>query len=168
MAGLVFAVLVGFLIRWIVHGWFLFPLEVPDSSMEPAPDVSLKSGEVVYVSRMFSGEDLTEGSLVLFFHPLLEDTRLIRRIVAGPGKTVEIIDGEIYVQDRRITSDYQQAALRHLRSKREILPNSWDQMAPLTLQKEEYFVIADDRNAGLDSRFFGPVKRSRIQGLINP
>ena len=37
---------------------------------------------------------------------------------------------------------------------------------PLTLKSDEYFVMVDAREHGEDSRFFGPVKKSDIDGLI--
>jgi signal peptidase I len=37
---------------------------------------------------------------------------------------------------------------------------------PVTLGPGECFVLADKRDEGADSRFFGPVKREEIQGSV--
>ena len=37
---------------------------------------------------------------------------------------------------------------------------------PLELGQEEYFVLADYRNGGADSRFFGAVKEQEILGTV--
>ena len=37
---------------------------------------------------------------------------------------------------------------------------------PLTLQAGECFVMADQRNGGADSRFFGPVSEEEILGTV--
>ena len=37
---------------------------------------------------------------------------------------------------------------------------------PLTLGENEYFVLADYRNGGADSRFFGPVRKDEIDGTV--
>lgn len=37
---------------------------------------------------------------------------------------------------------------------------------PVTLGADEYFVMADRRNGGVDSRYFGPVKQEEIQGVV--
>ncbi|HBS06077.1 MAG TPA: signal peptidase I [Leptospiraceae bacterium] len=167
--GLVLAVLLGLLVRWIIHGWFIYPLEIPDEAMAPASDMNLKTGEVVYVSRMIASEDLKPGAVVVFRHPDLEDTRMIRRIAATPGQTVEIRDGRLYVNGNLIQETFQEVAYQALTEKRPILADSaWDQMPPLRLGDGEYFLLADNRYSGLDSRFFGPVPASRIQGLISP
>lgn len=36
---------------------------------------------------------------------------------------------------------------------------------PVKLGQNEYFVLADFRNGGVDSRFFGPVTADEIQGV---
>ncbi|MBI39090.1 MAG: signal peptidase I [Leptospiraceae bacterium] len=167
--GLVLAVLLGILVRWVLHGWFLYPLEIPDQAMAPASDVTLKAGEVVYVSRMFDSQDLKPGTLVVFRHPELEDTRMVRRIVATPGQVIELRDGRIYVDGRRVQETFQEVAYQALTDQRAILSDSaWDQMPPLRLESGQYFLMADNRYSGLDSRFFGPVPENRIQGLIKP
>ena len=37
---------------------------------------------------------------------------------------------------------------------------------PLTLASDECFILADQRKGTEDSRFFGPVKRSEIEGTV--
>ena len=37
---------------------------------------------------------------------------------------------------------------------------------PLKLGEDEYFVLADRRNGGMDSRYFGPVKQEEILGVV--
>ena len=42
-----------------------------------------------------------------------------------------------------------------------------DQMEyPIVLGDGEYFVMADYRNGGEDSRYFGPVTQDEIQGIV--
>ena len=37
---------------------------------------------------------------------------------------------------------------------------------PVKLETGEYFVMADLRNGGMDSRYFGPVTLEEIQGVV--
>jgi signal peptidase I len=37
---------------------------------------------------------------------------------------------------------------------------------PLTLGEGEYFVLADQRNGGMDSRYFGIVREEEIRGIV--
>lgn len=169
ISGAVLAVILALLIRWIVHSWFLFPMNIPDNSMAPATDINLRASEVVYVHRQFDKEDLKPGAVVVLRHPQNENIRMIRRIVAGPGQIVSIQDGALIVNGNRVRAPYQEVALQNLLSKRSIIAGSaWDEQAPLTLVNSQYYVLADDRFGGVDSRFFGPVPAKDIQGIINP
>ena len=36
----------------------------------------------------------------------------------------------------------------------------------MKLEEGEYFVMADLRNGGMDSRYFGPVSQDEIEGIV--
>ena len=85
-------------------------------------------------------------------------TTFVCRVVAGPGDTVEISDGERLIVNGNAmiepnifysTPEYE-GFVRY----------------PLTLGEDEFFVLADYRNGGADSRFFGAVRRDEILGTV--
>lgn len=82
----------------------------------------------------------------------------ISRVVAAPGDTVEISGGNRLVVNGNT-----------------MIENNifFDTPAyegyteyPLTLGQGEWFVLADARNGGADSRYFGPVTKSEIKGTV--
>ncbi len=86
-------------------------------------------------------------------------TNVIKRVIALPGDTVQIVNGEILVNgetmDLGIDFD-------------EIL-NTGEYLADeeiLTLSEDEYFVVGDNRNASDDSRVFGPVNYKDIKSKV--
>ena len=87
-----------------------------------------------------------------------EKTMFICRVVAGPGDTVQISDGEGLVinGNHMIESGIFYQTYEY----------SGFVEYPLELGRGEYFVLADYRNGGADSRFFGAVKEQEILGTV--
>lgn len=88
-----------------------------------------------------------------------ETQRFVGRVVAAPGDTVEISDeaglkvnGNPLVENNIFypTQLYEENKLEY----------------PVKLEDGEYFVLSDQRNGGMDSRYFGVVKAEEIQGVV--
>lgn len=88
-----------------------------------------------------------------------EGTQLyICRAIAGPGDTVEITDdGSVVVNGNHMIEG-------NIFSR--TTPYIGFTEYPLKLAEDECFVLADLRDGGADSRFFGPVKKSEILGTV--
>ena len=115
---------------------------------------------------------LSAGDLILFYrierNPKLQDVVIINkegsgekyvlRVVASPGDTVEVSEerGLAVNGNTQIESNIFYATR----------PYDTDIEYPIALKDNEYFVMADYRNGGKDSRFFGPVTREEIQGVV--
>lgn len=81
----------------------------------------------------------------------------VKRVVATPGDTVQIIDGRLYVNGERVKEEgFDKMAEAGIAKNEYILAN------------DEYFVLGDNRNNSEDSRSanIGPVKRKDIVGRV--
>ncbi len=87
-----------------------------------------------------------------------EKTLFICRVVAGPGDTVEITEDETLVINGNVIFE---SGIFYPTPRYEGFVDY-----PLTLGENEYFVLADRRNGGADSRFFGCVAREEIKGTV--
>jgi signal peptidase I len=80
-----------------------------------------------------------------------------KRVVAGPGDKIKIIDGHAIVNGEREKDGY-------------IRPCSFgsgcDFPKTITVPNGEYFMLGDNRGYSLDSRFWGPVPKSWITGKV--
>lgn len=78
-----------------------------------------------------------------------EDEFLIKRIIGLPGDIVRCIDGELYINDKKIEENYSIGKTSDFEVK---------------VRDGEYFVLGDNREVSLDSRYFGSFKREQIKG----
>lgn len=167
-SALIISVLVSLLLAWLirilVHSFYLLPVTLPDTAMEPA----YPKGYVVYVYRSFSG-NLEPGTTILTEHPQSSDLQMIRRIVAVPGDTISMQSGILMRNGLAVQEEWQrnaQASWPAGIAADDPAAYSWLNIEPQTLGADQYFVLADNRYEWLDSRFFGPVRSSMIQGRI--
>jgi signal peptidase I len=82
---------------------------------------------------------------------------LIRRIVAGPGDTVEIMDGNV-IRDGEPESGVHVEPCR--------ARDECDYPAAVRVPADDYFMMGDNRGSADDSRFWGPVPRAWIVGKV--
>lgn len=78
----------------------------------------------------------------------------IKRVVAVPGDTVQILDGQLYVNGAIVKDGHDKIADPGIAEDK------------ITLGEQEYFVMGDNRNNSEDSRSntVGPIERKQIIG----
>lgn len=81
----------------------------------------------------------------------------IKRIIAMPGETIQILDGSIFINGEELQNPYTSYIS---------LPGIADNT--IELSEDEYFVIGDNADSSEDSRFanIGNVKRNAISGKL--
>ena len=135
---------------------FYFGRQVKNSgdSMRPA----VLDGDIVLVNRMIYDASKTKRGDIIVFKPNgNENARsYIKRIIGLPGETVQIKDGEIYIDGEKLEEKYETTAIEDAGTASE----------EITLDGDEYFVLGDNRRNSEDSRMadIGNVKRSEIEG----
>ena len=169
---------------------------IPSASMRP----NLLEGDVVFVNRLAynvkvpltdivlqrTGEP-QHGDIVTFSSPR-DGTRLIKRIIAVPGDTVEMRDERLIINGRE--ADYQLldtasdhiAAVGQLQAQRlneratdgaagtthriQLLPQlpARRSFAAVTVPAGQYMMLGDNRDNSADSRYFGFVPRALLIG----
>lgn len=85
-------------------------------------------------------------------------TTFICRVVAGPGDTVEITENEHLIVNGNSVIE------NNIYYSTPLYEGFVEY--PLKLGEGQYFVLADYRNGGADSRFFGPVNADEILGTV--
>src|SRR5687767_7252967 len=132
---------------------FLYqPVKVEGTSMMPA----LVDQERIFINKFvyrLGIGDIQRGDLVVFWFPGDPTKSYIKRVVGIPGDTVEVNDGDVFVNGERLEEPYVLSQYRDRQS-----------MSQFKVQAEEYFVLGDHRSSSNDSRSWGAVPRRYIYG----
>jgi signal peptidase I len=106
------------------------------------------------------------GQIVIFRPVAPGDTSdVIKRVIGLPGETIDIHDGHVYINGNILHENYTVGRTE------PGAPMSFVQQAtgkstllPFTVPLNCFFVMGDNREDSLDSRFVGPIPRDHIIG----
>lgn len=102
------------------------------------------------------------GDIIVFRYPEDEDKDFIKRVVGIPGDRIEIRDKVVFVNGTPLKEDDYTQRIDHGIIDGNINPR--DNFGPISVPQESYFVMGDNRDQSLDSRFWGFVKADKIKG----
>lgn len=144
--------------------------EVPTGSMKP----TIVEGDQLLVSKFaydlrvpLTGQviaplsDPKRGQVIVFANPDGEGPDFVKRIIALPGETLSIVNRILYIDGKPLDDRWG----RYNGS----TPRTGDNFGPITVPKDCYFVMGDNRHNSYDSRFWnqgqgGFVPREEIRG----
>lgn len=136
--------------------YFLFkPFYVKGASMEPNfyDHEYLIIDELTYRFRL-----PTRGEVIVFRYPGNPKEYFLKRIVGLPEERIKVAEGKVtvynaeYPEGIAVDEKYLDKGLETVGEKN------------ITLGKDEYFVLGDNRPNSYDSRRFGPIDRTAIVG----
>ena len=126
---------------------------VSGSSMEN----TLSDGDNLIVDKItYRFSDPQRFDIIVFPFRYEDHVYYIKRIIGLPGETVQITDGDIYIDGEILQESYG----------REVIKDSGLATEPIVLGEDEYFVLGDNRNDSTDSRdpSVGVIHRDEIIG----
>lgn len=139
-----------------IRYFLIQPFYVKGASMEP----NFFDHEYLIIDEItYRFDDPVRGEIVVFRYPENPSEFFIKRVVALPGETVEITDGKVIIYNNDnpsgIVLDETYLDVDQTFGKKRV-----------SLNEDEYFVLGDNRDKSLDSRTFGPIRRSDIVGRV--
>ena len=189
------------IIALIIRSFLFQPFYIPSSSMEP----NLLVGDRLFVSKYSYGysrhslpfsPNLTNkryfsknperGDVVVFKTPADNRTDYIKRLIGLPGDTLQIIDGDLYLNNQKIQRNKIEITINincgngilNVNAFEEILPNGKKYIAVYnkegTMQNtdkfivpnEHYFFMGDNRDCSKDSRYLSSVGYVTFNNLV--
>lgn len=141
----------------VVYLFILQPNQVKGASMEP----TFVTSDYIFTSKItYKMRKPQHGDVIVFKSPANPDIEFIKRVIGLPGETVEVREGEVYVNDTQIPENY-------ISAKTEEIPGGVLQEGkPITVPPDYLFVMGDNRPRSSDSREFGPIPESSIIGVV--
>jgi len=172
-----------FVITFLVQAF-----QIPSESMEN----TLLIGEYLPVDKFSfanSGawtsvlpyQKIRHGDIIVFKWPVHPEQHFVKRVIGVPGDRIHLVSGKVFVSGVPVDEGYAvHKLLNHdsfrddFPSRRSTSPNVtsswWAEIPLLTRQKDlmvpegQYFVLGDNRDESLDSRYWGLVPRENIVG----
>jgi signal peptidase I len=104
-------------------------------------------------SQRFALRPPNRGEVIVFHYPRDVTKDFVKRVVGLPGETVEVREGTTYIDGQPIDEPYLTTTDRS--SSKLVL-----------LDREEYYVMGDNRRGSNDSRNWGPVSEELLLGKV--
>jgi len=106
-------------------------------------DTTLANGQNLVMDKLsYRFHDPERYDIIVFPYQHAENTYYIKRIIGLPGETVQVIDGYMYINGKKLDEHYGA----------EVMEDPGIAAEPIKLGDDEYFVLGDNRNHSSDSR----------------
>lgn len=135
-----------------IRYFLIQPFYVEGASMEP----TFTEHEYLIIDEIsYRFNEPQRGEVVVFRNPQNTRQFYIKRLIGLPGERVKVVGGEVFINGNKIFETYIASENRQADSYPEI-----------SLEKDEYFVMGDNRANSLDSRYIGPVSDRHLIGRV--
>jgi signal peptidase I len=167
LKSILWAVVLALIIRTCVIQSF----KIPSGSMEE----TLVIGDCLLVNKFIYGirvpftdlrlpklRDPKRGDVIVFKYPGDRSQDFIKRLIGMPGDEIQVRDKQVYVNGTLYHNPHE------VHKDPQILPRGMtprDNFGPVRVPANEYFVMGDNRDNSLDSRFWGFVGNADVVGL---
>ncbi|PKN38547.1 MAG: signal peptidase I [Deltaproteobacteria bacterium HGW-Deltaproteobacteria-2] len=164
------SIIIAILIALFIRTFIICAYKIPSRSMVP----TLLVGDHILVSKFIYGIKIPllrktivpisnpqRGDIVVFIYPNDRSKDFIKRVIGMAGDKIEIKNKKIFINDKEYKDSY------GIYSDSVIYPASIqnrDNFGPVTVPEKSIFVMGDNRDESLDSRFWGFVNLKDVEG----
>jgi signal peptidase I len=165
------AVFVFFVMTFVVQAF-----QIPTGSMEPTLLVGdfLLVNKFVYATPQFPLEkvvlprrDIHRQDIVVFKYPKELNKDFVKRVIAMEGETIEIKDKQVYINDSPISENYKVHNDSQVFTKNGYYrydDTIRDNFGPIVVPPGRCFVMGDNRDNSMDSRYWSFLPIDNIKG----
>lgn len=165
------AFLYAIILALVIRTFVVQAFKIPSGSMIP----SLLVGDHILVNKFIYGinipftdielvsfEEPERGDIIVFKYPKDEKRDFIKRVVALPGERVEIRNKRVYINGKLLKES--NTIFNQEDSFLESSISNRDNYGPVTVPPGHLFMMGDNRDNSMDSRFWGFLEEKKIKG----
>jgi signal peptidase I len=135
------------LVIFVVINTFTGRFRIEGPSMKP----NLHEGQYLIINKLvYKLHPPQRGDIVVFHHPRNPGHDLVKRVIGLPGETVEVRQGQVYIDGTPLEEPY--------------VVHQDRKSVHYELGPDDFFVLGDNRPNSDDSRTWGVLKRDQIVG----
>ncbi len=135
-----FAIALAYVIAYFVTHVLIINTVVPSESMQPTINVN----DRLITNRLaYTFSEPKRGDVIVFPSPDEEGVLFVKRIIGLPNETVDIIDGEVFIDGVKIEEEYVSSPITD-RTKN----------SSYTVPEGSVFVMGDNRANSIDARYW--------------
>ena len=142
------------LLAWLIMTFVTVRMTVPTGSMKP----TIQPGDSFFVDKIsFNFRNPEPGDVIVFWHEESNGgkTRYVKRLIAKGGETVQIQNGDVYVNGEKLDGP---------EFDRRYLPEGPYGRGKVTVPEGKYYVLGDNSQDSFDSRYWGFADSSSFIG----
>ena len=110
------------------------------------------SDRLIVNKLVYHFNDPQRGDIVLFHSPYNDGKQYVKRLIGLPEETVEIRRGMVYINNKLLV-------IPGVTIRRD-----YSSLNPITIPKDHYFMLGDNRSNSADSRVWGFVPKEDLIG----
>ena len=143
-------IILGIVLALSIRFFVIEGYKISGESMAPTFD----DGDYVVVEKLsYKIGELEIGDIVIVATDALAEKKIIKRVVGLEGDTLMVKDGVLYRNNEKVKEDY-------------INLGKQEDMGETKIEKGQVYVMGDNRNNSLDSRYLGSFTYEQIKGKV--
>jgi signal peptidase I len=152
------AVIIAVIMALVIRSFVIQAFKIPSGSMLQ----TLQIGDHILVNKfLYWFTDPQHGDIIVFKFPQDEGRDFIKRVVALPGEKLEVRGKQVYINDKPLTEGH---AVHLDPAMLENPGSSRDNFGPVVVPPGQLFMMGDNRDYSMDSRFWGFLDMKKIKG----
>ncbi|MBF0103557.1 MAG: signal peptidase I [Desulfobacterales bacterium] len=165
------AICIAIVLALFIRTFIVQAFKIPSGSMKE----TLQIGDHILVNKFIYGVKIPfldtilipvsepkRKDIIVFRYPNEPEKDFIKRLIGEPGDQIEIKNKKLFINNTPVPDEPYA-----LFSDERIFPKRFsprDNFGPITVPKDSYFVMGDNRDNSHDGRFWGFVKRKELKG----